>query len=324
MKTELHKVSLPNKSFRQEQNDGRTGFRVSVDSYECFISLPTNSPRVQECLTDDERHKLLFWMLGCLKAGLIRGNIIGPGLDLNDDSESLEVSNDEMGFLTNGNYILWSPYASIRMAILERAYHHLETGQYDVGRSHLDPADSERDERLDKTLLITSIRYLLTAEFLTLAKPNFYELTAKGIDRIEQLSSPSAMLGFGVLAFNEETNALWSQAIAPAFIELGMAPVRIDTTALTTPIIDGIHKLIEQSQLLIADLTFGRPNCYYEVGWAHALEKPVILSVRDDRFDDVHFDVRSYTVCRWDPEELNTLKTELVNRGRQLINYTSL
>ena len=51
---------------------------------------------------------------------------------------------------------------------------------------------------------------------------------------------------------------------------------------------------IRLAEFIIADLTFERPNCYYEIGYAHALGKKVILTAR--RGTEIHFDISNFSV----------------------------
>jgi len=54
---------------------------------------------------------------------------------------------------------------------------------------------------------------------------------------------------------------------------------------------------IKLAEFIIADLTFGRPNCYYEIGYAHALNKKVILTAYKDT--EIHFDISTFPVIRY-------------------------
>jgi hypothetical protein len=60
------------------------------------------------------------------------------------------------------------------------------------------------------------------------------------------------------------------------------------TKLITEIIIDSINK----SKFLIADLTEEKPNCYYEVGYAHSLGKPVIIIAKEGT--PRHFDIAAY------------------------------
>ncbi|MBM3331905.1 hypothetical protein FJY68_08675 [candidate division WOR-3 bacterium] len=80
------------------------------------------------------------------------------------------------------------------------------------------------------------------------------------------------------------------------------------------------------SVVIVADLTDERPNCYLEVGYAMGLDKfqNLILTARYDhdiRARDhvpngpkVHFDLDSYNILYWRPDELAEFKEELEKR----------
>ena len=65
-----------------------------------------------------------------------------------------------------------------------------------------------------------------------------------------------------------------------------------------TAIIDNIYKSIISAEVIIADLTDNRPNCYYELGFARALNKPVILFA--DKNTTLEFDERGYSYIPYD------------------------
>ncbi|GAH66550.1 unnamed protein product, partial [marine sediment metagenome] len=62
---------------------------------------------------------------------------------------------------------------------------------------------------------------------------------------------------------------------------------------ITNIIVDSIRK----SRFLIADLTEEKPNCYYEIGYAHALEKPVVILAKKGTIR--HFDIQGYKWNYW-------------------------
>lgn len=51
---------------------------------------------------------------------------------------------------------------------------------------------------------------------------------------------------------------------------------------------------------MLADLSGERPNCYYETGYAHALKKDMVLTIREE--DRIHFDLSHYRFIVWDTE----------------------
>ena len=58
--------------------------------------------------------------------------------------------------------------------------------------------------------------------------------------------------------------------------------------------------------------TRARGGVYYEAGFAHGLNIPVIFSCRKDLIKKIHFDTRQYNHIEWtEPEEL---REKLKNR----------
>jgi nucleoside 2-deoxyribosyltransferase len=61
---------------------------------------------------------------------------------------------------------------------------------------------------------------------------------------------------------------------------------------------DQIWAGINSAKVLVAELTTRNPNVFYELGLAHALEKPVVLISSNS--DDVPFDLKHIRVIYYD------------------------
>lgn len=88
--------------------------------------------------------------------------------------------------------------------------------------------------------------------------------------------------------------------IKPLAKELGLDIVRVDEIQDSGKIGDQILENIAFSKYIIADLTGERPNCYYETGFAHALGKELVLTIRKD--SAIHFDLAGYRFIQWETE----------------------
>ena len=81
-----------------------------------------------------------------------------------------------------------------------------------------------------------------------------------------------------------------------------MKAVRADADIYGTgKIIDQIWHGIHSARVLVAELTGRNPNVLYELGLAHALQKPVVL-VSSNK-DDVRFDVQHVRVIYYDKDD---------------------
>ena len=78
-----------------------------------------------------------------------------------------------------------------------------------------------------------------------------------------------------------------------------MRSVRADDDIFATgKIIDQVWEGITKSRVLVAELTGRNPNVFYELGLAHALNKPVVLVSSNQT--DVPFDLKHIRVIYYD------------------------
>jgi hypothetical protein len=91
----------------------------------------------------------------------------------------------------------------------------------------------------------------------------------------------------------------------------------------------------ERSEIIVADLTNERPNCYLEIGYAMGIEKfrNLILTVREDHSPEssnherggpkVHFDLAGYDILFGHPGNLDEFRTELEKKIRRRLSVVS-
>lgn len=98
---------------------------------------------------------------------------------------------------------------------------------------------------------------------------------------------------FVVMQFTNEFNNLYNDVIIPVSEKAGFDVIRADEFYSSTPILTDIIKSIKESSVIIADITPDNPNVFYEIGYAHAINKPTIL-ICDKTREKLPFDVSSF------------------------------
>ncbi len=89
------------------------------------------------------------------------------------------------------------------------------------------------------------------------------------------------------------------QVIETVLQEFDCVAIRIDKQQHLGDLVSRIKQEIQRSRFVIADLTDERPSCYFEVGYAEALGRPVIhLASRESIMSPgeetkIHFDIHS-------------------------------
>lgn len=104
-------------------------------------------------------------------------------------------------------------------------------------------------------------------------------------------------------------------AIKEAASSAGYRAERVDRIPGGSSIDSKIYENIEKAEIIVADLSFERPNCYFELGYARALGKDLIIISREGT--KVHFDLEHYDRIEYSSgSELNSeLRIKLFQRS---------
>jgi len=124
--------------------------------------------------------------------------------------------------------------------------------------------------------------------------------TFKKLDRAVKVESGESC--FVMMPFAAPHGDYYSKIYKPAIEKAGLRPVRADTEIFGTgKIMDQIWSGIHAAKVLVAEMTTRNPNVFYELGLAHALEKPVVLVCGNE--SDVPFDLKHIRVIYYDTSD---------------------
>ncbi len=97
---------------------------------------------------------------------------------------------------------------------------------------------------------------------------------------------------FVLMPFIKPFDDIYQLGIKAACHEAGAYSERVDEQQYDGSILERVYNQISKADLLIADMTGKNANVFYEVGYAHALGKRVILLTQ--RSEDIPFDLKHY------------------------------
>ncbi|MFZ4083252.1 MAG: hypothetical protein ACOYKN_18635 [Pirellula sp.] len=108
----------------------------------------------------------------------------------------------------------------------------------------------------------------------------------------------------------------------PAIVDAGLEPYRVDKDPSVNVPIDAIEQGIRDSLVCLADITTDNPNVWYELGFAFASGKPVVLLCGEDRTGKKYpFDIQHRTITLYQadsPSDFETLKSAITSRLKAL------
>jgi len=92
------------------------------------------------------------------------------------------------------------------------------------------------------------------------------------------------------MPFDHHFDDIYQFGIKGAAEEAGTYAERVDEQIFAEGILDRVFNQINKADVVVADMTGRNVNVYYEVGYAHALNKRVLLATQNA--DDIPFDLK--------------------------------
>jgi Nucleoside 2-deoxyribosyltransferase len=116
---------------------------------------------------------------------------------------------------------------------------------------------------------------------------------------------------FVLMPFSNEFTDIYEVGIKQACRDAGVYCERVDEQIFLENILERVYNQIAKADIVVADMTGKNPNVFYEVGYAHALNKRVILLTKNA--DDIPFDLKHYPHIVYEGR-ITYLKTQLESR----------
>ena len=160
------------------------------------------------------------------------------------------------------------------------------------------------------------LQYLVDQGWITQTKVSQsieHIITLQGHARLaESDKQVNSSQGFVAMWFDDSMTEAYEKGIAPGIEDAGYKPLRIDKKEFLNKIDDEIIAEIRRSRFVVADFTADRGGVYYEAGFAHGLNIPLIFTCREDTLQNIHFDTRQFPHIVW--RNHNDLRKQLADR----------
>lgn len=122
---------------------------------------------------------------------------------------------------------------------------------------------------------------------------------------------------FVLMPFSDEFHDVYNLGIKEACTKAGAYCERVDEQIFHERILDRVYNQISKADIVIADMTGRNPNVFYEVGYAHALNKLTILLTQNA--DDIPFDLKHFPHIVYG-NKVATLRDQLKKRVKHFID----
>jgi hypothetical protein len=119
----------------------------------------------------------------------------------------------------------------------------------------------------------------------------------------------------------------YDDVFAPAIKDADLEPYRVDRDPSATVLIDSIEQGIRGAEVCLADITTDNPNVWFELGFALASGREVVLVCSKERATKFPFDVQHRAIIHYASEstsDFDKLSAAITERIKASIKKTAL
>lgn len=131
---------------------------------------------------------------------------------------------------------------------------------------------------------------------------------------------------FVIQPFQETFDKRFEDVYDPAIRNAGLIPYRVDRDPSAKILIEQIERKIEKSSICFADITIDNPNVWYELGYAFASKKDVVM-VCDRQRENFPFDVRHKSIIPYltdSKRDFETLEKQITEKLKAYLSKQSV
>jgi hypothetical protein len=210
------------------------------------------------------------------------------------------------------------PWIHPSKSLLDSAAHQVELYEKKLGADKAFVVVSGLDHSLPN-------KGLFKAE--DLVKAIFLEFDQKAVDEavekvVKAVLVPASKLIFAAMPFAKRYNDTYFGPMAYAAEKVGAACKRVDQEPFAGLIVDKIKRMIQSCSAVIADLSEGKPNVLYEVGYAHGLGRPTV-HICATPMSELPFDVAQWNTLAYEFGNTVELREPLAESLRAVLESGS-
>jgi len=156
----------------------------------------------------------------------------------------------------------------------------------------------------------------IPSEDSTEVNPEFEKISETSADNICFYITPIGEEGTEV---RKHADMLLKHLVEPAFSKHNIKVIRADKIEKSGLISQQIFEYLVSSKICVADLSYGNPNAFYELGVRHMIKKPTIQIIR--KGDKIPFDVSQGRTITVDISDTYTVMDKIESAKNELMEH---